>query len=153
MNVYSRHDALAQVVDPATHVRKQILLPSSGEAVPGEVVAIIGPSGAGIPPPFKSIPDVSWNSSASYLLCPMRAWQCQARLWPASAPIVGTTAGLLPFTHAHAFLENLQVPEIVLSTRYAGISCCSDVVSQHSARAWHVGPFSANVWHACSLLA
>ena len=37
-----------QVVDPATHVRKQILQPSSGEAVPGEIVAIIGPSGAGV---------------------------------------------------------------------------------------------------------
>ncbi|KAK9834196.1 hypothetical protein WJX81_007595 [Elliptochloris bilobata] len=40
-------DLACQVVDPATHVRKQILLPSSGEAVPGEIVAIIGPSGAG----------------------------------------------------------------------------------------------------------
>ena len=39
--------ALLQVTDPATHVQKQILMPSSGEAMPGEIVAIIGPSGAG----------------------------------------------------------------------------------------------------------
>jgi ABC-type cobalamin transport system ATPase subunit len=36
-----------QVLDPVTRARKPILLPCSGEAVPGEIFAIIGPSGAG----------------------------------------------------------------------------------------------------------
>lgn len=41
------HGCLSQVVDPTTRARKPILMPCSGEAVPGEIVAIIGPSGAG----------------------------------------------------------------------------------------------------------
>jgi ABC-type hemin transport system ATPase subunit len=38
------------VLDPVTRARKPILLPCSGKAVPGEIVAIIGPSGAGARP-------------------------------------------------------------------------------------------------------
>ena len=39
--------ACSQVVDKHTMLTKQVLHPTSGHVVPGEMMALVGPSGAG----------------------------------------------------------------------------------------------------------
>ena len=38
----------SQIVDRHTMLKKQILHPTSGHVVPGEMMALVGPSGAGV---------------------------------------------------------------------------------------------------------
>lgn len=76
---------IVQVLDKNSMQDKQILYPSSGYVVPGEMCALVGPSGAGV----LSTPSADCNCHVAWLLPSAYSLVCCVRCTDASVCVTG----------------------------------------------------------------